>query len=108
MYNYDILSRLQNGATADELAAEFTDALNSALKIQEEKEAARKAKEQAAAEKEADTKELLETFNAYFKKHYPDSYCGETAVDEHLIEAFIEVFDSLAHPERTLSRFFTW
>ena len=108
MYNYDILTRLQNGATADELAAEFTDALNHALKLQEEKEAARKAKEQAAAEKEADTKELLETFNAYFKKHYPDSYCGETSIDEHLIDVFIAVFDSFARPEKTLSKFFTW
>lgn len=114
MDNYDILQRLRSGMTADELADEFTKALNSSLKLYEEEEAARRQEElerqaakEAAAEKEADTAALLATFDTYLRKYYGDIY----DVDEDLkingetIESFIKMFDLLAHPDKYYNLF---
>lgn len=116
MDNYDILQRLRSGMTADELADEFTKALNSSLKLYEEEENVRRQEElerqaakEAAAEKEADTADLLATFDAYLRKYYGDIYDvdEDLKINEETIDSFIRMFDLMAHPEKYCS-LFTW
>ena len=117
MDNYDILQRLRSGMTADELADEFTKALNSSLKLYEEEENARRQEElerqaakEAAAEKEADTGALLAAFDAYLRKYYGDIYDVEKDIDKidaEMIDSFIRMFDFMAHPEKFYN-LFTW
>lgn len=96
-----ILALLEKGKTSDDLAKEFTDALNSALELQEKKEKERaaaeearrkvdearlkidearaKARAKAEADKarkrkqqEADTEDLVDHFRGYFEEYYPE------------------------------------
>lgn len=58
----EILARLQDGDSVEDVAAEMTKALNAAeQKFQEEKEKAEKAAEIAALEKEVKLNDLAET-----------------------------------------------
>lgn len=107
-----ILALLEKGKSSDDLAKEFTDALNSALELQEKKEkekaaaeeARRKADEaraKAEADKarkrkqqEADTEDLVDHFRGYFEEYYPEvefkgDFTAAKLID--LIEGFIDV-----------------
>lgn len=111
-----ILAALENGKTSDELANEFTKALNDALELQEKKEkekaaaeeARRKADEaraKAEADKarkrkqqEADTEDLVDHFCSYIEEYYP-SY--ELKGDFSAAKV-IELFDSFADLNKVL------
>lgn len=100
-----ILALLEKGKTSDDLAKEFTDALNSALALQEKKEKEKaaaeeaRAKEKAAAEakrkqQKADTEALVDHFHSYFEEYYPEvkfkgDFTAAKLID--LIEGFINV-----------------
>lgn len=75
----DILTRLQNGESIDDIAAEFTKALNEASATYEAEVKAKKEAEAAAAKKAvADAhkidilKEIAALFNEYITAFHPD------------------------------------
>lgn len=111
-----ILAALENGKTSDELANEFTEALNNALELQEKKEkekaaaeeARRKADEaraKAEADKarkrkqqETDTEDLTEHFRSYMEEYYPNvELKGDFSAAK-----VIELFDSLVDLNKAL------
>ena len=90
MYNSDtILSLLQNGHSAEDIAKSFTDALNSAI---QEQKAAEKAKE-AASQKHADMKNFLEEALLFFSTYYPELIPEAKEIDDEEIAEFIELID---------------
>ena len=74
MYDMNtILKALAEGKTADDLAAEFSNALNAAIaedKRIKEEEAAKKAAEAAKMEQVAAIKDLLDQARAFISKYY--------------------------------------
>ena len=64
----DILDRLNAGASAQDIANEFVDALNSA--VQEQKVTAQREEEKARAKLEDATK-LRDVFVSYLSKYHP-------------------------------------
>lgn len=90
MYNSDtILSLLQNGHSAEDIAKSFTDALNSAI---QEQKAAEKAKE-TASQKHADMKNFLEEALLFFSTHYPELIPEVREIDDEEVAEFIELID---------------
>lgn len=98
----DIMKQLQAGATAEEIAAQFSDKLNEAVKAQEEEtkrkeaEALRKAAQRLAVQNiinsiadyynEYGTPELRETFNKW----------SQEATDRD-IDEFIKLLNSMGN-----------
>ena len=83
----DILKRLMNGETADDLAKEFTDALNAAVQEIE----AKKEAEFQKAQKLMDAQMVIDAVADFVAKYYP-----EAAAEEELAfdaEELIEVLD---------------
>lgn len=60
----NILTRLQNGETVEEIIAEFTNTLNTAIKAQKEME--------TEADKVTEWTALVDAFIAFFEKYYPE------------------------------------
>lgn len=90
-----ILESLRSGASVDDLAAEFTKALNAAKATHEEE--LKKQKENA--DKAYDTKELVEHVTNYMAKWYPEAMGDtdvETLVDPKYINEIINFFDEVA------------
>lgn len=90
MYSSDtILSLLQNGHSAEDIAKSFTDALNSAI---QEQKAAEKAKK-AASEKHADMKNILEEILLFFSTYYPELVPEVEEISDEEIAEFINLID---------------
>ena len=90
MYNSDtILSLLQNGHSAEDIAKSFTDALNNAI---QEQKAAEKAKK-AAFQKHADMKNILEEVLLFFSTYYPELVPKVEEISDKEIAEFIDLID---------------
>lgn len=90
MYNNDtILSLLQNGHSAEDIAKSFTDALNNAI---QEQKAAKKAKA-AASQKHADMKNIIEEVLLFFSTYYPEFIPEVEEVSDEDIAEFIDLID---------------
>lgn len=95
----EILARLQDGDSVEDVAAEMTKALNAAeQKFQEEKEKAEKAAEIAALEKEVKLNDLAETIllavDEYLRIKSPEF--AETFTEEDIsVKEFREMLDDL-------------
>ena len=94
----EILARLQDGDSVEDVAAEMSKALNAAeQKFQEEKEKAKKAAEVAALETETKLNDLAETIllalDEYISIKCPEAMDNE-AMDMTVAE-FREILDSL-------------
>ena len=90
-----ILSALRSGASVDDLAAEFTKALNAAKAAHEEER--KKQKENEA--KYYDTRELIEHIANYMMKWYPEvieEVDMEYLADAETINETIDLFDKFA------------
>ena len=86
----DLLARLQNGDTAEELANEFISAMNEAETeyAEAEKAAAEEAKREA--EKLADAEVVAEAIHNFFMKWYPDESSLDAALTGEQIISLIE------------------
>ena len=95
----EILARLQDGDSVEDVAAEMTKALNAAeQKFQEEKEKAEKAAEIAALEKEVKLNDLVETIllavDEYLRIKSPEF--ADTFAEESIsVAEFREMLDDL-------------
>lgn len=76
MYNSDtILSLLQNGHSAEDVAKSFTDALNEAVQEQKRIEETARLEKEEAANKERRVSalaDILELFNDWLTEYYPE------------------------------------
>lgn len=85
MFNYeDILAMMQNGTSAENIAKEFTDSLNQAIKVQEEE----KQKVAAKAAVTADAQKVADAFNEFTAKHYADVASGAEITAEDIITIY--------------------
>lgn len=90
MYNSDtILSLLQNGHSAEDIAKSFTDALNNAIQEQKVAEKAKKA----AFQKHADMKNILEEVLLFFSTYYPELVPEVEEISDEEIAKFIDLID---------------
>lgn len=97
----DLMAAIQNGQSADDLAAEYAKALNEAnARVKADAEAKAKAKAKAEAEsraKIADAKAVVVPLVKYIQKYIPEMELGEVT-DADLDEAaqfFITAFDEV-------------
>lgn len=100
----NIYSRLLAGESADDIAKEFTDALNSAVeqyeeaerkRIEEEAAKAKAARETKAAAKKSAMIELVNAFLYFVGEHYPSlGFTVEDvdAMDDEAIHALADLF----------------
>ena len=88
MFNYkDILAQMETGMSAEDIAREFTDALNKACEVQE--------KENFEAERLREASAVADAFNDYAAKYYKDKFTYKlTAEDiDDVFAAISDVFD---------------
>lgn len=97
----DLMAAIQNGQSADDLAAEYAKALNEAnARVKADAEAKAKAKAKAEAEsraKIADAKAVIVPLVKYIQTYIPEMELGEVT-DADLDEAaqfFITAFDEV-------------
>lgn len=98
----DILTRLQNGETAEAIAADFTTKMNEAIASYEAEQKAKIVE----AEKIAATRNVINALNEYMRACHPDSELAAEAsnaiTDEDCrdfmeqIDAFVDLFDACA------------
>ena len=97
MYDMNtILKAMAEGKTADDLAAEFSNALNAAIaedKRIKEEEAAKKAAEAAKMEQVAAIKDLLDQARAFLSKYY----------SKYIPDDFIDAFNAPISDEDALA-----
>ena len=93
----DLMAAIQNGQSADDLAAEYAKALNEAnASVKADAEAKAKAEAESRA-KIADAKAVVVPLVKYIKKYIPEMELGEVT-DADLDEAaqfFITAFDEV-------------
>ena len=93
----DLIAAIQNGQSADDLAAEYAKALNEAnARVKADAEAKAKAEAESRA-KIADAKAVVVPLVKYIKKYIPEMELGEVT-DADLDEAaqfFITAFDEV-------------
>ena len=93
----DLMAAIQNGQSADDLAAEYAKALNEAnARVKADAEAKAKAEAESRA-KIADAKAVVVPLVKYIKKYIPEMELGEVT-DADLDEAaqfFITAFDEV-------------
>ena len=116
MFNTDELTAaLQNGATPDEIAKSFTDALNTAIKAQKEAEEKAAKKNKIRAERVEALQGIIDAIEDFVKDFYPDMYDAKVfesfdaeELDKVVLEAYEDVkrmaplFDSLKDLEKQL------
>ena len=82
----DILTRLQNGEKAEDIANELVSALNDAAKAYNEEVAAKKAEDEAKANREAkkiaDMQDILDLLHDFCIDYYCDNNEDINAVEE--------------------------
>ena len=87
----DILDRLNDGASAQDIANEFVDALNSA--VQEQKATAQREEEEKTRAKLEDATKLRDTFVSYLSKYHPTLAASAEEFAEWKGEDVIKTFD---------------
>lgn len=99
----DLMAAIQNGQSADDLAAEYAKALNEAnARVKADAEAKAKAEAEAASVKVADARAVVDPLVAYIQKYIPEMDLGEvTEADleeaaQFLVSAIDEVKVQLA------------
>lgn len=83
----DILAQLDSGLSAADIAANFTEALNGAIKAQETAQAEKVQKQ----EKLADAQKVADAINAFVGKYYPDVVEDSKTIDGQII---IDLYDT--------------
>lgn len=82
----DILTRLQNGEKAEDIANELVSALNDAAKAYNEEAAAKKAEDEAKAKREAkkvaDMQDIVDLLHDFCIEYYCDNNEDINAVEE--------------------------
>ena len=93
----DILTRLQNGEKAEDIANELINALNDANDTYNKEVAAKKAESEAKAKKVADMQDILDLLHDFCIEYYCDSNedinAVEAAFDEFTAEKVIEIVE---------------
>ena len=97
MYNVEnIMSLLNEGMTAEEIAKSFTEALNKA--VQEKKET-----DTRKYQKHADMKSLLEDVLIYINTYHPNVLPEVKEVDDEDVDELIKAFDDVVPQLETLA-----
>ena len=97
MYNAEtIMSLLNEGMTAEEIAKSFTEALNKA--VQEKKE-----NDTRKHQKHADMKSLLEDVLIYINTYHPNVLPEVKEVDDEDVDELIKAFDDVVPQLETLA-----
>lgn len=98
----DILARLQAGATIDELAQEFTDALNDAKALQEEEAKKAEAEARAKSARRTAMQNLIDALGVYIDftdnqeyKDYFDDKILEIQEDEEQLDKMCDSVDQI-------------
>ena len=90
----DILTRLQNGEKAEDIANELVSALNDAAKAYNEEVAAKKAEDEAKAKREAkkvaDMQDIVDLLHDFCIEYYCDDNEDINAVEEAFAELTAE------------------
>lgn len=90
----DILTRLQNGEKAEDIANELVSALNDAAKAYNEEVAAKKAEDEAKAKREAkkvaDMQDIVDLLHDFCIEYYCDDNEDINAVEEAFTELTAE------------------
>lgn len=93
----DILTRLQNGEKAEDIANELINALNDANDAYNKEVAAKKAEDEVKAKKVADMQDILDLLHDFCIEYYCDSNEDinevEVAFDEFTAEKVIEIVE---------------
>lgn len=93
----DILTRLQNGEKAEDIANELINALNDANDTYNKEVAAKKAESEAKAKKVADMQDILDLLHDFCIEYYCDNNEDinevEAAFDEFTAEKVIEIIE---------------
>lgn len=93
----DILTRLQNGEKAEDIANELISALNDANDAYNKEVEAKKAESEAKAKKVADMQDILDLLHDFCIEYYCDSNedinAVEEAFDEFTAEKVIEIVE---------------
>ena len=93
----DILTRLQNGEKAEDIANELINALNDANDTYNKEVAAKKAESEVKAKKVADMQDILDLLHDFCIEYYCDSNEDinevEAAFDEFTAEKVIEIVE---------------
>ena len=97
MYNAEtMMSLLNEGMTAEEIAKSFTEALNKA--VQEKKE-----NDTRKHQKHADMKSLLEDVLIYINTYHPNVLPEVKEVDDEDVDELIKAFDDVVPQLETLA-----
>ena len=93
----DILTRLQNGEKAEDIANELINALNDANDAYNKEVEAKKAESETKAKKVADMQDILDLLHDFCIEYYCDSNedinAVEEAFDEFTAEKVIEIVE---------------
>ena len=93
----DILTRLQNGEKAEDIANELINALNDANDAYNKEVEAKKAEDEVKAKKVADMQDILDLLHDFCIEYYCDSNEDinevEEAFDEFTAEKVIEIVE---------------
>ena len=93
----DILTRLQNGEKAEDIANELINALNDANDAYNKEVEAKKAKDETKAKKVADMQDILDLLHDFCIEYYCDSNedinAVEEAFDDFTAEKVIEIVE---------------
>ena len=93
----DILTRLQNGEKAEDIANELINALNDANDTYNKEVEAKKAEDEVKAKKVADMQDILDLLHDFCIEYYCDSNEDinevEEAFDEFTAEKVIEIVE---------------
>ena len=93
----DILTRLQNGEKAEDIANELINALNDANDTYNKEVEAKKAESETKAKKVADMQDILDLLHDFCIEYYCDSNedinAVEEAFDEFTAEKVIEIVE---------------
>ena len=93
----DILTRLQNGEKAEDIANELINALNDANDTYNKEVAAKKAESEAKAKKVADMQDILDLLHDFCIEYYCDNNEDinevEAVFDEFTAEKVIEIVE---------------
>ena len=86
----DILTRLQNGEKAEDIANELISALNDANDAYNKEVAAKKAEDEAKAKKVADMQDIVDLLHDFCIEYYCDNKEDIDAVEEAFAELTAE------------------
>ena len=86
----DILTRLQNGEKAEDIANELISALNDANDVYNKEVAAKKAEDEAKAKKVADMQDIVDLLHDFCIEYYCDNNEDINAVEEAFAELTAE------------------